>query len=67
MKKLKHIFLIYFLIIGFFSVMIYWIVKAGKVLEVGRAVGIKASGESHWTEFLNTLSQNFTHPLADRR
>jgi len=64
MKKLKHIFLIYFLIIGFFSVMIYWIVKAGKVLEVGRAVGIKASGESHWTEFLNTLSQNFTHPLA---
>ena len=64
MRKLKHIFVIYFLIIGFFSVMIYWIVKAGKLLEAGRAVGIKASEESHWTAFLNTISQNFTHPLA---
>ena len=64
MKKLKHIFLIYFLIIGFFSAMIYWIVKAGKILEIGREVHIASQGTSHWTEFLNTLMQNFTHPLA---
>ena len=64
MKKLKHTFLIYFLIIGFFSVMIYWIVKAGKILEIGRKVHITTNETSHWTEFLNTLSQNFSHPLA---
>lgn len=64
MKKLKHIFLIYFLIIGFFSVTIYWIVKAGKILEIGRDVHIVSNGTSHWTEFINTLSQNFSHPLA---
>ena len=64
MKKLKHIFLIYFLIIGFFSAIIYWIVQSGKSLEIGRTFSIKASGTSHWSEFLNTLYQNFTHPLA---
>jgi len=64
MKKLKHIFLIYFLIIGFFSAIIYWIVQSGKSLEIGRTFNIRASGISHWSEFINTLSQNFTHPLA---
>ena len=64
MKKLKHIFLIYFLIIGFFSAIIYWIVQSGKSLEIGRTFNIKSSENSHWSEFLNTISQNFSHPLA---
>ena len=64
MKRFKNIFIIYALIIGCFSAVMYWIVQTGKVLEIGRKVIITTNGTSHWTEFLNTLSQNFTHPLA---
>ena len=64
MKKLRHIFLVYILIIGGFSGVMYWIVQSGKVLEYGRNVRATATGTSHWMEFLSTLSQNFTHPLA---
>src|ERR1035437_5448923 len=64
MKRFKYIFLIYALTIGCFSAIMYWIVQTGKVLEIGRKVIITTNGTSHWTEFLNTLSQNFTHPLA---
>lgn len=64
MKRLRHIFLVYTLIIGSFAALMYWIVRAGKVLEIGRKISITANGTSHWTEFLNTLTQNFTHPLA---
>jgi len=64
MKRLRHIFLVYTLIIGSFAALMYWIIQSGKVLEIGRKVSITANGTSHWTEFLNTLSQNFTHPLA---
>jgi Kef-type K+ transport system membrane component KefB len=45
--------------------MMYWIIKAGKVIEFGRKVTIAAAdGKSHWVQFLSTLSQNFTNPLA---
>jgi Kef-type K+ transport system membrane component KefB len=64
MKRFKYIFLIYALTIGCFSAIMYWIVQTGKVLEIGRKVIVTTNGTSHWTEFLNTLSQNFTHPLA---
>ncbi len=64
MKKLKHIVLVYILIIGCFSAMMYWIVQAGKVLETGRKVNVAENETSQWTEFLNTILQNFTHPLA---
>jgi len=64
MKRFRNIFLVYTIIIGCFSALMYWIIQTGKVLEIGRKVGVTANGTSHWTEFLNTLSQNFTHPLA---
>lgn len=64
MKRFKNIFLIYALTIGCFSGIMYWIVQSGKVLEIGRKVSITTNGTSHWTEFLSTLSQNFTQPLA---
>ncbi len=64
MKKLRHIFLVYILIIGSFAALMYWIVQTGKTLEVGRNISIAANETSHWTEFLNTLLENFTHPLA---
>jgi len=64
MKRFRNIFLVYAIIIGCFSALMYWIVQLGKVLEIGRKVRITENGTSHWTEFLNTLLQNFTHPLA---
>lgn len=64
MRRFRNLFFIYTLTIGCFSALIYWIVQSGKVLETGRNVHITANGTSHWTEFLNTISQNFSHPLA---
>ncbi len=65
MKRFRHIFLFYFLIIGGFSVLMYWIIQAGKELESGRKVTIfSENGTGHWNEFLNTMSQNLVHPLA---
>jgi Kef-type K+ transport system membrane component KefB len=64
MKRFRNLFLIYALTIGCSSAVIYWIVQIGKVLQTGRNVRIAQNETSHWTEFLNTLSQNFTHPLA---
>jgi len=64
MKRFRNIFLVYAIIIGCFSALMYWIFQSGKVLEIGRTVRIAENGTSHWTEFLNTLLQNFSHPLA---
>src|SRR5664279_3811138 len=64
MKRFKNVFIIYAFIIGCFSAIMYWIVQTGKVLEIGRKVIVTTTGTSHWSEFLNTLWQNFTHPLA---
>jgi len=64
MKRFRNLFFIYAITIGCFSAIIYWIVQSGKVLETGRNVRITTNGTSHWTEFLNTISQNFSHPLA---
>ncbi len=64
MKRFRNIFLIYSLIIVFFSALMYWIVQCGKVLETGRNVRIPDIGTSQWSEFLDTLSLNLKHPLA---
>ena len=64
MKRFRNIFLIYTLTIGSFSALMYWLIPAGKKLEVGRNVNIQANEANSWTEFLNTLSLNLVHPLA---
>ena len=63
MRKFKNLFF-YIIIIGGFSVLMYWIVQKGKVLEVGRNIHLPKGGESQWMEFLSYLGQNFEHPLA---
>lgn len=63
MKRFRTIFLLYSLTIGVFSALMYWIVQVGKALEEGRDVIVPKSEISQWGEFLNTMSQNLTHPL----
>jgi Kef-type K+ transport system membrane component KefB len=64
MKRFRNIFFLYSFTIGVFSALMYWIVQRGKFLETGRNVQIPDNGASQWNEFLDTLSQNLTHPLA---
>ena len=42
----------------------YWIVLAGEKLEAGRDLHYSVNSAGQWSEFLNTLSQNVSHPLA---
>ncbi len=62
MKKANGIF--YLGTIGFFSVLMYWIVVKGADLEHGRKIVVPDSGLSQWEEFLHSLSYNLGHPLA---
>jgi len=63
MKKHKNSFF-YIAIIGVFSALIYWIMHIGKRLEAGRTIVVPESGKSQWMEFMNSLENNLTHPLA---
>ena len=54
----------YILIIGGFSLLMYWIVLEGSVLETGRALVDKTPGSSQWDQFVKSLSANLQHPLA---
>lgn len=64
MKNFKHSFF-YVIIIGFFSVLIYWTLKNGKLLEKSNVLKVVSTKESlNYNEFLNSLHHNITHPLA---
>lgn len=64
MKKNKGNFF-YLIIISIFSFIIYWILKNGKDLQLGRNIIDKSNqNTSNWDEFLNSLYHNISHPLA---
>jgi Kef-type K+ transport system membrane component KefB len=63
MKKFKNS-IFYLLITGGFSVLIYWILIQGKVLEMGRKIVVITSKNTQWSEFLLSMEQNLKHPLA---
>jgi Kef-type K+ transport system membrane component KefB len=63
MRKFRNVFF-YISIIGGFSMLMYWIVQKGKVLEVGRNIQVVKEGESQWMEFLGSFIKNLGHPLA---
>lgn len=63
MKKLKSS-IFYIGIIGGFSFLIYWIIKKGSGMEIGRNIQISDSDSSQWQEFLVAILHNFQHPLA---
>jgi hypothetical protein len=62
MKNYKNS-IFYIVIIGFFSFLMYWIFKQGKILE-DVTVQEKISENSNWQDFINSLTHNLQHPLA---
>ncbi len=63
MKNLKNT-LFYLIITGGFSILIYWILSKGKLLEVHENV-VSVNGESHdWADFLASITHHLKEPLA---
>lgn len=63
LKKYKNT-LFYFGVTGLFSGLIYWIIKQGKLLELKEGNVAITSGNSSWTDFINSMLHNFNDPLA---
>jgi Kef-type K+ transport system membrane component KefB len=62
MKSLKNS-IFYIFVTGGFSVLIYWILSKGKLLENGNVV-TATSNKTQWSEFLASMQHNLQHPLA---
>ncbi|HLP05846.1 MAG TPA: cation:proton antiporter [Paludibacter sp.] len=64
MRQIKNSIL-YVLIIGIFSALMYSIVLRGtSELETGRGIVHQVSTESHWAELIHSLFANLEHPFA---
>ncbi|TRX38480.1 cation/H(+) antiporter [Flavobacterium sp. ZT3R18] len=63
MRSIKNSFF-YLTIIGGFSVLIYWIILKGKMLEIGQNIVSHQSGKGHWSDFITSMSHNLQNPLA---
>ena len=63
MKRFKNS-IFYLVITGGFSMLIYWILIQGKVLEMGRKIVVITSKNTQWSEFLLSMEHNLKHPLA---
>jgi Kef-type K+ transport system membrane component KefB len=63
MKRFKNS-IFYLFITGGFSVLIYWILIQGKLLEMGRKIVVISSKNTQWSEFLLSIEHNLKHPLA---
>ena len=63
MRKFRNTFF-YISTIGVFSILMYWIVQRGKVLELGRIINVPGGGSSQWEEFVSSFLTNLHHPLS---
>lgn len=63
MKTFKNSFF-YISVISVSTMLVFWIASRGKLLEGGRQVIVPSQGGNQWTEFVNSLTHNLTHPLA---
>jgi Kef-type K+ transport system membrane component KefB len=63
MRRFKNS-IFYIAVTGGFSVLIYWIISRGKLLENGREIVSVSTQKTQWTEFLDSLIHNLQHPLA---
>jgi Kef-type K+ transport system membrane component KefB len=64
MKGIRNL-LFYITVIGGLSAFIYLMIIKGEAFQMGRlSVNISNSGTSSWSHFLESLSHNFTYPLA---
>ncbi|MEL1241598.1 cation:proton antiporter domain-containing protein [Flavobacterium flavipallidum] len=62
LKKYRNTFF-YFGVTGFFSVLIYWIIGQGKLLQLKKANVVSSPNDS-WTDFVHSMLHNFNDPLA---
>ncbi len=63
MKNTKKL-LFYIAVIGGASLLMYWIVMAGKDLEAGRSIVAPSTGNNEWQDFLDSITHNLHYPLA---
>ena len=63
MKKYKNT-IFYLIVTGCFSVLMYWIITKGKLLEATEVIEKPASGKGSWADFLTSMQHNFQEPLA---
>jgi len=63
MGKFRN-FIFYVLIIGGFSLLIYFIAIKGGVLEAGRVFKEATPGEDQWQHFIKGLQEAIKHPLS---
>ncbi len=62
MKQFKNS-IFYIVTVSGFSLLIYWLLTKGKVLEKGRHV-VVPDGKDQWSEFIASVQHNLSHPLA---
>ncbi|AWH85442.1 cation/H(+) antiporter [Flavobacterium album] len=63
MKNFKSS-LFYVCVIAVFSAIIYWLLHNGRHLEEGRTIIQKPTDTGQWEDFLASMTDNLTHPLA---
>ncbi|MGG9963833.1 cation:proton antiporter [Ferruginibacter sp. SUN106] len=63
MKRIKNS-LFYLIVIGGFSVLIYWGLLQGIALQQGRNITVAKTTSNKWHDFIDGLIQNLSHPLA---
>ncbi|MFZ4454610.1 MAG: cation:proton antiporter [Bacteroidales bacterium] len=63
MKQFKGLSF-YSITIAIFSALIYFTVKSGEGMQIGRIIVVPEATNGHFMQFWNSLSTNFEHPLA---
>ncbi len=63
MKKIKDTLIYIGILAGFFALM-YWIIQTGKLLEVGRNIIEPQLHNSHFSQFIQSLTNNLAHPVG---
>jgi Kef-type K+ transport system membrane component KefB len=63
LKKYKNT-LFYLTVTGGFTVLIYWIITKGKLLEGRKNLMVSETGNGSWNDFISSMKHNFDDPLA---
>jgi Kef-type K+ transport system membrane component KefB len=63
LKKYKNT-IFYLAVTGGFTALIYWIINKGKELERSKSLVFPQSSQSYFTDFVESMQENFKDPLA---
>ncbi len=63
MKNIKNT-LLYLGILGAFFALMYWIIQTGKFLEAGRNIIEPQLQNSHFSQFIQSITNNLAHPVG---